>query len=268
MCFLVTSAKILKFTFVSNGSSGETYAAYYYDANVRYFGWPHAAYGVLAILCLLVFVVTPTIVLLFYHLKSFQRCLTRCKLDRPGLHALVDAYQGCFKNNETDDSERRYFAGISLLFCFCYVAFFIIVFDTESLAILIFTASVTCFMLLLLIILRPYKSIVQNITNFLIIAFLTGYLFITYYTPLMSAVFFPFPVLCLYLIYRLVKYCCVRTICKIRQERNPGNVQQPNRKKTSNKEQAPLIVPVTTVSIDHYVADDLYADRMLNPDEY
>ena len=123
MRFLATSAKLLKFTNVHN--SKEDYAAFYYDANLSYFGWPHAAYGVLAILCLLVFVVTPTIVLLFYHLKSFQRCLTRCKLDRPGLHALVDAYQGCFKNSATDGSERRFFAGIYLLFRFCYVSFII-----------------------------------------------------------------------------------------------------------------------------------------------
>ena len=116
MRFLVTSVKLLKFTFVSimddnNFFEVQNYTvAFYYDANLSYFGWPHAAYGVLAILCLLVFVVTPTIILLFYHLKSFQRCLTRCKLDRPGLHALVDAYQGCFKNSATDGSERRYFA--------------------------------------------------------------------------------------------------------------------------------------------------------------
>ena len=275
MRFLVTSVKLLKFTFVVKGRSDEYHSevhnytvAFYYDANLSYFGWPHAAYGVLAILCLLVFVVTPTIVLLFYHLKSFQRCLTGCKLDRPGLHALVDAYQGCFKNSATDDSERRYYAGISLLFCFCYVAFFIIPSVTDPVGILIFTASVTCFMLLLLIVLRPFRSIVQNITNFLILAFLTGYAFITYYPPIMPVVFFPFLVLCLYLIYRLVKHCCVRIICKKKQERNPGNVQQPNRKKKSNKERAPLIVPVTTVSVNDYTADDLYADRILNPDEY
>ena len=39
-----------------------------------------------------------------------------------GLHALVDAYQGCFKNSATDGCERRHFAGIYLLFRFCYVA--------------------------------------------------------------------------------------------------------------------------------------------------
>ena len=269
MRFLATSVKLLKFTFViMNGNYDNFTVAFYYDANLGYFGWPHAVYGVLAILCLLVFVVTPTIVLLFYHLKSFQRCLTRCKLDRPGLHALVDAYQGCFKNSATDDSERRYYAGISLLFRFCYVAFFVIPFVTDPLGILIFTACVSCFMLLLLIILRPYKSIGQNITNFLMLAFLTGYAFTIFYPPTMSVVFFPFLVLCLYLIYRLVKHCCVRIICKKKKRRNPGNVQQPNRKKKSNKERAPLIVPVTTVSVNDYTADDLYADRILNPDEY
>ena len=112
MRFLATSAKLLNVTFVTDFDGVVFYyfdrlgyyyihnrvynytAAFYYDANLSYFEGHHAAYGVLAILCLLVFVVTPTIVLLFYHLKCFQRCLTRCKLDRPGLHALVDAYQG------------------------------------------------------------------------------------------------------------------------------------------------------------------------------
>ena len=264
MRFLATSVKLLKFTIVYRKDDGEVeFVAFYYDANLSYFGWPHAVYGVLAILCLLVFVVTPTIVLLFYHFKSFQRCLTRCKLDRPGLHALVDDYQGCFKNSATDGSERRFFAGIYLLFRFCFVAFFFIVpFVNDSRKILIFTASESCFILLLVILLRPYKSIVQNITNFFIIAFLAGYAFVPDSLSIMPVVFFPLLVLCLYLIYRLVKHCCVRIICKKKQERNPGNVQQ------SNEERAPLIVPVTTVSIDNYVPDDLYADRVLNPDEY
>ena len=80
---------------------------------------------VIPILCLLVFVILPMAVLLLYPFKIFQRCLTCCRLDRPGLHALVDAYQGCFKNSATDGSEGRYFAGIYLLFRFCYVAIFV-----------------------------------------------------------------------------------------------------------------------------------------------
>ena len=88
----------------------------------------HAVLGVTAVLCLLVFVVPLMVLLLFYHLKIFQQCLTWCKLDRPGLHALVDAYQGCFKNSATDGKERRYFAGLYLLFRFCYLSFVVLPF--------------------------------------------------------------------------------------------------------------------------------------------
>ena len=70
--------------------------------------------GILAILCLLVFVTLPMMVLLLYPFKIFQQCLTCCRLNKPGLHALVDTCQGCFKNSATDGVERRYFAGIYL----------------------------------------------------------------------------------------------------------------------------------------------------------
>ena len=77
---------------------------------------------IIPILCLLVFVILPMAILLLYPFKIFQRCLTCCRLDRPGLHALMDAYQGCFKNSATDGSERRYFVGLYLLFRFFYVS--------------------------------------------------------------------------------------------------------------------------------------------------
>ena len=271
MRFLATSAKLLKFTFVRNVSTGEGYAAYYYDADLSYFKWPHAVYGVLAILCLLVFVVTPTIVLLFYHLKSFQRCLTRCKLDRPGLHALVDAYQGCFKNSETDDGERRYFAGMNLLFCFCYVAFLITPYATTIVIIVTFTASLGTFMLLMILILRPYKSNIQNFNSFMTMVFLIVYAFGTTSSSIIYVVYAPFLYFCLYFVFCLFRLCFVRIICKKKQERstiNGQHEQPPNRKKKNNRERAPLIVPVTTISVNDYTADDLYADRVLNPDEY
>ena len=266
MRFLATSAKLLKFTIVHNtDNSKKDYAAFYYDANLSYFGWPHAACGVLAILCLLVFVVTPTIVFLFYHLKSFQRCLTRCKLNRPGLYALVDAYQGCFKNSATDGSERRYFAGIYLLFRFCYVIFLVTPLPTfpVPIVIVIFEVFLSFIMAAMIAILRPYKTIAHNFTNFMSVFFLFvcafGGLTPSLFIPIL---FIPFLALCCYLTYRLLKPCYVQYIRK-------------NMRKTVNKppspppaDQAPIDVPVTTVSLDDYVADDLYADRLLNPDEY
>ena len=261
MRFLATSAKLLKFTTVQNISTGEKYAAYYYDANLGYFGWPHAAYGVLAILCLLVFVVTPTIVLLFYHLISFQRCLTRCKLDRPGLHALVDAYQGCFKNSATDDSERRYFAGIILLFPIFYVTFIITQDAAAQVPFLVYKICLFFTILSIIAIFRPYKKTLHNFTCFMLvvaIAVITVYdvffvfLRVPPYTQIMM-LFIPFPIICFYLTYRLFKYC-QQTICKNTRTTIPENVEQPS---TVN-------VSVTTVSLDELIAEDL---RMLIPDE-
>ena len=240
MRFLATSVKLLKYTIVTmelDDVQNHT-VAFYYDANLSYFGWPHAAYGVLAILCLLVFVVTPTIVLLLYHLKSFQRCLTRCKLDRPGLHALVDAYQGCFKNSATDGSERRYFAGIFLLFRFCYVVSLISTPSTSAtlLVIIIIASEVSLLSIILaaiIVMLRPYKATAHNFTNFLSVVFLLVCLwgFVTAVfiptIPLFAVVvclqYIPFLVLCSYLTYRLLKPCCIRTICKNMKEENPTN---------------------------------------------
>ena len=278
MRFLATSAKLLKFTFVMDETQKYTdheyyTVSFYCDANLRYFGWPHAAYGVLAILCLLVFVVTPTIVLLFYHLKSFQRCLTRCKLDRPGLHALVDAYQGCFKNSATDDSERRYFAGIYLLFRFFYVAVIVAPINGALMFILLSIEICLSFVLAAMIVLfRPYKQVFHSFTNFIFVFFLlllSSYVLFGYMVHIEShfpltgfcIMFLPFLGLCLYITCHLVKLWCVQILCKNKTERNAVD-EEPD------QEQAPLIVPVTTVSVNDFVADSLYADRILNPSEY
>ena len=109
MCFLATSVRLSYFMIIDLNSTVNTNHC-------------DSILGVTAVLCLLVFVVPLMVLLLFYHLKIFQQCLTWCKLDRPGLRALVDAYQGCFKNSATD-KERKYFAGLYLLFQFCYLGF-------------------------------------------------------------------------------------------------------------------------------------------------
>ena len=283
MRFLTTSAKLLKFTFVidfdDNYNRNGVYnyvLAFYYNANLSYFSGNHAAYGVLAILCLLVFVVTPTIVLLFYHLKCFQRCLTRCKLDRPGLHALVDAYQGCFKNSATDGSERRYFAGLYLLFRFCYVFFLITPVPSFPLSIVLCEIGITFIMAAVIAIFRPYKKNVHTFTNFMSIFFLlvyvsvgfvaviNSYIPIYYYIMLVCLLYIPLLVLCIYLTYCLFKPCYARiTICKSRKKQSSANDEP------LPENQAPTTeTSVTTVSLHDYIADDLYADRVLNPDEY
>ena len=111
--FLITSVKLLKFTFVHNYESDvlkimkqlhNHSIAFYYDANLSYWLascciWCPGNIGSTVVCC---HSNNDSVVL---SSQIFQRCLG-CKLDRPGLHALVDAYQGCFKNDATDGSEK------------------------------------------------------------------------------------------------------------------------------------------------------------------
>ena len=88
--------------------------------------------------------------------------------------------------------------------------------------------------------------------------------FILFYILLIFFLFIPLLVLCIYLTYCLFKPCYARiTISKSRKKQISANDEPPP------ENQAPSVeTSFTTVSLHDYIADDLYADRVLNPDEY
>ena len=254
MRFLDVPIKLLQFTFVNvtNEKQAFNYSAFYYDANMKYFGLPHAVYGALAIVCLLMFVLAPITVTLFYHLKSFQQCLTLCNLDRPVLHAPVDAYQGCFKNFATDGSERRYFAGIYLLFRFGYVTYMLSYPFSGSRPLLIYELCLSLLMAALIIVLQPYKKRVHNFINILLVLFMAGLTIptlIPYTSPTVlyvnvSLMYVPFLALSIYILFKL--YCAT-----VHKKKNAVNEQLP-RIKTSSEEaliREPVPVTMSTLGI-------------------
>ena len=265
---IATSVKLLQFTLVYYKDKSQfPHLAFYYDANLPYFGPSHAVYGVLAIVCLLVFVVPPMVVLLFYHLQCFQRCLTCCKLDRPGLHALVDVCQGCFKNSATDGSERRYFAGICLLFRVLYVSSFFSLATLPTAFVFTITGGVCISFVLaaMVVILRPYKKTIHNFVNCL----LFFYMFLASEVSLIIIVIpwpvyidiailsVPFIVLCLYFTYQM---CKLLIKCVQKRRKIIANRSQDDSDAAASTEQV-QIVPVTIVAMgdcEHMnVADDL-----------
>ena len=261
---------------------------------------------IIPILCLLVFVILPMAVLLLYPFKIFQRCLTCCRLDRPGLHALVDAYQGCFKNSATDGQERRYFAGIYLLFRFFYVA--VLVFFLNSVIFIAYLvrqntawlialpSSIACLSFLLaglVLILQPYRKTSHNIIDFLTLFFMSLVAALTaIFNPLFFSILPLFVLLC-YLIYRVIKCCCC--CCTTRRSSQAGSrdnesdssvtFEQPpitisvvglgdygseddDSDSSEPSEQQPLLVPPRpTTTVDDY-EDDEYPDRLVHPEEY
>ena len=226
---------------------------------------------IIPILCLLVFVILPMAVLLLYPFKIFQRCLTCCRLDRPGLHALVDAYQGCFKNSATDGCERRYFAGFYLLFRFFFVllVFFLSLrLESSPLSFTIIPGAFLSFLLVgLVLILRPYRKTAHNIIDFLTLLLMIVFagtsitLIISTYVTL-GPLFLPFLVLIVYLFYLMFKPCC----CANKKESIHNSSSDNDNNSSDPYYQQPLIPPTTTVvELSDYAE---YPDRMVHPDEY
>ena len=85
----------------------------YYDGTVKFFSVDHIPYAVLAIIMLLLFNITPMMLLYFYPCRIFQHCLNHCPCQLQALHTFMDAFQGSFK---TAPYDCRYFAASYLLF--------------------------------------------------------------------------------------------------------------------------------------------------------
>ena len=73
-------------------SSKPTLTVLYYDGTVEYFGPEHLPYAILAILISILFIILPTLLLLFYPFRFFQWLLNCCKIN---CHILTAFMHGC-----------------------------------------------------------------------------------------------------------------------------------------------------------------------------
>ena len=113
LCFTqlaATSVKVLQFSYTG------TKMTFYYES-LAYFGWLHGVAGSIAIIILIVFVIIniPTVYLLFYPFKFFQKFLEVCKLRTQLTDAVIDSLTGSLKNGLENTYDYRLFAGLYLL---------------------------------------------------------------------------------------------------------------------------------------------------------
>ena len=113
LCFTQLTATSLKIFHPSHVHG--TSLKFYYDESLAYFGWPHGLAGSFAIIILIVFVIIPTVYLLLYPFKFFQKFLEVCKLRTQLTDAVVDSLTGSFKNGLENTYDYRLFAGLYLL---------------------------------------------------------------------------------------------------------------------------------------------------------
>ena len=247
---------------------------------------PNLLLIIISAMSLLLFIFPLMAILLFYHLKIFQQCLTCCKLDRPGLHALVDVYQGCFKNAATDGSERRYFAGIYLFIrFFCFLP---LTLPLMQINFIILPEILMSFLMIgIVVILRPYKRTAHNVVDFFIFFFMTlipllslldraYYIPFTQnihievdntYLPFRNMIYLPCLVVTIYALHKFLKYYCL-LYCK-RSHHQPS--MRDESRSLPLTERTPFVTRPTTTEVtlnDDYVEDDFYADRILHPGGY
>ena len=127
----------------------------YLAGDVEYFGPEHLPYAIIAICFLITLVFLPALLLFLYPCTCCQKLLNRLHCNSLALKAVMDAYQGIYKDGTNNTRDYRYFSGIFFL------ARTVIVVVLGSMNSYSFTTIVTLLLLgltLSMAILHPQKS--------------------------------------------------------------------------------------------------------------
>ena len=128
----------------------------YYDSSKEFFGEEHRPFGIFAICVLLTFNCMPLLLLLFYPMNWFQRCLNCTKLNHIALHTFIDRFTGCYKDGtEPGTRDCRYFAALFLLLRF--TNFVVITCTYDNYYTVVFTIILVCYSVIF-ISAQPYRS--------------------------------------------------------------------------------------------------------------
>ena len=160
MKVLSVTADILVPTQIYKLGSNTTTFGLYYSPTVAYFGSDHLPYAILAIVMFTFFVAIPTLILLVYPLRLFQKCLSFIPFNWLFLHAFVDAFQGCYKDGtEPGTFDCRWFSAVMLLI---RISLFLVYVITLSVMYLVYGIVIILIHLIAIINIQPFKKVVIN----------------------------------------------------------------------------------------------------------
>ena len=160
---------------------------FFFDATMEYGGKEHLPFLLLAVFLLVVGVLFPAVLLTCYQFKWFQSCLNRCRLNRHGLRAFIEVFQGQYRNGTNGGRDLRFFAGFRLFTVVFVVAAELWFYGSSCLELTIFFINGVLFhcYALLLALICPYRGTGFNYVStflFLLIGFL--FLLIVYQTAI------------------------------------------------------------------------------------
>jgi len=91
----------------------------YWDTTIKYFIKEQLLYAMAAIVILIIFVLSPALLLFCYPTKIFRKCSSYCRHRRwQALHIFAEKFQGCYKDgvDAHDDSIGNTFLGREIFY--------------------------------------------------------------------------------------------------------------------------------------------------------
>ena len=151
-------------------SSGKSVGKFlYYDASYEYFGPDHLPYGILAIFSFTFINFLPFLLLLFYPMNWFQKCLNCFKLSHLALHTFVDSFAGCYKDGtEPGTRDCRYFAA---LFLFLRILLYVMYQLTLDVSFYGWSGVLITLLIILCVMVQPYKSMYKAYNTVTVVIF-------------------------------------------------------------------------------------------------
>ena len=135
----------------------------YNDATVPYFGETHLPYGILGVSIVILLVLLPSLLLILYPLRWFQKFLNLFPFRWYILHTFMDTFQGCYKDgSEPGTRDYRWFAFILFLLRFLLISIGLISFESDYLIIASFVILLTA---LFLVQFQPYRENFKNLNS-------------------------------------------------------------------------------------------------------
>lgn len=173
----VSSSILTSTLFFSMDDNATTKLFFYYNGSIPYFGDEHCPYAIIATLFLLLFNISPMLILFLYPCSCFHKCLNKTGCRCHTFHVFMDAILGSYSHKPR---ERRYFGGFYLLIRLINVAG-ITIFSP------ILYVSFSCYFLIITIVLvaffRPNKNNWHDVMDI-------SLLFVLLNTSLMTSFYF------------------------------------------------------------------------------
>ena len=238
----------------------------YYDSTVGCHTPEYTIFAAIAVCVLVIFIISPTILLIVYPTRLFRRCVTCCRFRRwYALHMFVESFQGQYKDGTNDTRDFRMVSASFLILRTLILALFMnhhcSTSHTAEIQVFLFSCA-SCFHAVT----RPYKLNFMNNVDIVILFLLGTLIFVANNSASPFATYFILVTTLLLLIPHmiLIFYICQKLANKI------GITQCLKRKYNTLKRCMQATRPTSEAETDVEAESDTSSlpDRLINPEEY